>query len=163
MRRITKDWVDAYFEYGVDKERRRIFLVGGIDEDLIGYAMKGIYFLEGENLEKPINLYISSFGGSEYEMLGLYDVINTVACPIITMGVGKVMSAAPLLVAAGEPGERWCGPNTTFMVHQSWDHFAGRIDELKILAKHYDTLSDTWCNLMARHTNQSAEDWRTIL
>src|SRR6188474_705441 len=100
--RITKDWIEAYFEYGIDRQNRRIFLFDGVDEGAIGTVIKGLYYMDSESVEKPIELFIGSFGGSEYEMFGLYDVIRTLRAPIYTTAIGKCMSAAPLLVACGE-------------------------------------------------------------
>lgn len=160
--RITKDWIDAYFDYGVDKQNRRIFMFDGVDENSIGTVIKGLYYMDAESTEKPIELFIGSFGGSEYEMFALYDTIRTLKAPIHTTAIGKCMSAAPLLVACGEPGHRYATPNTWFMVHQSWDEFgAKRTDELKRDLEHYDDMAKNWYNLMATHTNVSAKVWRS--
>lgn len=170
---IPKDWVDAYFDFGIDRDNRRVFLLGGVEEDVISYAIKSIYYLdaqvpqkaiEDDDLEKyRIELYIGSFGGSEYEMFGLYDVLNSTSCPITTVAIGKCMSAAPLLVAAGDPGHRYAMPNCQFMVHQSWDEWAAsRTDEQKRLLRHYDEMSSTWYSLMAKHTNQTASQWKKM-
>jgi len=160
MPRIGKDWVDAYFEYGVDVINRKVFLFDGVDEDSIGYVIKGLYLMETENNE-PIELFVGSFGGSEYEMWALYDVIKTLASPVHTTAIGKCMSAAPLLVACGEPGHRYATPNTWFMVHQSWDEFGPRrVDEIKKDLAHYDEMSKRWYDLMASHTEETAAFWR---
>jgi ATP-dependent protease ClpP protease subunit len=71
------------------------------------------------------------------------------------------MSAAPLLVACGQPGERYATPNTWFMIHQSWDSFIDkRIDEVKKDIEHHDKMGDRWYELMALHTSKPAEFWR---
>lgn len=159
--RITKDWIEAYFEYGIDKENRRIFMFDGVDEVSIGIVIKGLYYMDAESTEKPIELFIGSFGGSEYEMFALYDTIRTLKSPIHTTAIGKSMSAAPLLVACGEPGYRYATPNTWFMVHQSWDEFgAKRVDEIKKDLKHYDEMGNKWYELMAKHTNKDEKFWR---
>lgn len=172
MKAIPKDWVEAYFDYGIDRDNRRVFLLGGVEEDVISYAIKSIYYLDaqvpdgaaGDDLEKyRIELYIGSFGGSEYEMFGLYDVLNSTNCPITTVAIGKCMSAAPLLVAAGDKGHRYAMPNCQFMVHQSWDEWTpSRTDEQKRLLKHYDEMAKTWYDLMASHTKKSAAQWRRM-
>jgi len=159
--RITKDWVEAYFEYGVDRINRRIFMFDGVDEDSIGMVIKGLYYMDAESSEKPIELFIGSFGGSEYEMYALYDVIRTLSSPIHTIAIGKCMSAAPLLVACGEPGHRYVTPNTWFMVHQSWEDWGEkRTDEIKKELRHYDEMGKKWYELMASHTNQTAAFWK---
>jgi len=169
MSRISKDWVEAYFEYGVDVKNRKVFLFDGVDEDTIGYVIKGLYLMETENTKeqiknetvKPIELFIGSFGGSEYEMWALYDVIRTLQSPIHTVAIGKCMSAAPLLVACGEPGHRYATPNTWFMVHQSWEEW-GSVDKdvLKKDIKHFDAMEKRWYDLMALHSNKPATFWK---
>jgi ATP-dependent Clp protease protease subunit len=158
--RISKDWVDAYFQYGVDINNRRVFLFDGVDEDSIGHVIKGLYLMEANSTDKPIELFIGSFGGSEYEMFALYDVIGTLKTPIHTTAIGKCMSAAPLLVARGEPGHRYATPNTWFMVHQSWGEWGEKdTDTLKREVEHYDDMEKRWVDLMAKHTKQPAKFW----
>ena len=160
----VKDWdaVEAYFDYGLDVENRRVFLLGGVEEDEIGYAIKSLYFLDGKSAD-PIELFIGSFGGSEYEMFGLYDVLNSLSAPIHTVAMGKCMSAAPLLVAAGMKGERWSMPNAQWMVHMGWEEPPkARYDEMEINLSHLKKLSDRWYELMAKHTTKSAAQWRQI-
>ena len=169
MSRISKDWVEAYFLYGVDIKNRKVFLFDGVDEDTIGYVIKGLYLMEAENTQeqitngavKPIELFIGSFGGSEYEMWALYDVIRTLQSPIYTVAIGKCMSAAPLLVACGEPGHRCATPNTWFMVHQTWGEWGEKDkDVLKTELKHCDTMEQRWHDLMALHSNKPAAFWK---
>lgn len=158
--RITKDWIDAYFEYGVDRVNRRVFLFDGVDESSIGIVIKALYYMDSESTEKPIELFIGSFGGSEYEMFALYDVIRTLKAPIHTTAIGKCMSAAPLLVACGEPGQRYATPNTWFMVHQSWGEWGEKdTDTLKREIDHYDQMEERWTELMAKHSNKPAKFW----
>lgn len=159
--RISKDWIDAYFEYGVDRQNRRIFLFDGVEENSIGTVIKALYYMDSESIEKPIELFIGSFGGSEYEMFALYDVIRTLRAPIYTTAIGKCMSAAPLLVACGEVGYRYATPNTWFMVHESWEDFgAKRMDELAKDLKHYESMSTRWYDLMALHTKKDINFWK---
>jgi ATP-dependent Clp protease protease subunit len=160
--KINKDWVEAYFEYGVDVQNRKVFLFDAVEAVTIGNVIKGLYLMDNQNNQhQPIELFIGSFGGNEYEMFALYDVIRTLKSPIHTTAIGKCMSAAPLLVACGEPGHRYATPNTWFMVHQSWDDFgAKRVDEFKKDLAHYDKMGATWYDLMEKHTVQDAVFWR---
>lgn len=164
MPRIPKDWVDAYFAHGVDITNRRIFLFDDVEEVSIGTVIKGLYQLEATNKGSAIELFVGSFGGSEYEMLGLYDVLqNGLACPIHTIAIGKCMSAAPLLVAAGESGERWATPNAQFMVHMGGVGVTGdRMESAKHEIAHAEKLAEIWYNLMAKHTKMSASHWRRL-
>jgi len=171
MVKISKDWIDAYFEYGVDVVNRKVFLFDGVDETSIGYVIKGLYLMEASITQEdreggqipPIELFIGSFGGSEYEMFALYDVIRTLESPIHTTAIGKCMSAAPLLVACGEPGHRYATPNTWFMVHESWDDWGmARVDELQKTLNHYKEMGDRWNKLMAKHTGQTVASWKRM-
>jgi ATP-dependent Clp protease protease subunit len=156
MARISKDWVDAYFEYGVDVANRKVFLFDDVDSSSIGAVIKGLYLMETQDSTKPIELFVGSFGGSEYEMFALYDVCRTLVSPVHTTAIGKCMSAAPLLVAAGEEGNRYATPNTFFMVHEAWEEFgAKRMDELK----HYKQMGSKWGELMGRHSKKPAKFW----
>lgn len=163
-RPISKEWVEAYFEYGVDVTNRRIFFDQDVDADSIGHIIKGIYLMDSKSKEKDIELFISSFGGDEYAMFALYDVLQTITCDVVTVAMGKAMSAAPLLVAAGTPGKRWAMPNCQFMVHQSWfdgEAFDGdNLDKIGKAVNHYRDLADRWCRLMAKHTKKPATFWK---
>lgn len=160
MARITKDWVDAYFEYGVDVANRKVFLFDDVDSNSIGAVIKGLYLMEAQTSTKPIELFVGSFGGSEYDMFALYDVCRTLISPIHTTAIGKCMSAAPLLVAAGEEGSRFATPHTFFMVHESWEEFgAKRVDELELDLRHYRQMGSKWGDLMQKHSKKTSKFW----
>lgn len=157
---MSREWVDAYFEYGIDRVNRRVFLFDGIEDSAIGMVIKGLYWMDTQSSKEPIELFIGSFGGSEYEMFALYDVIRTLKAPIHTTAIGKCMSAAPLLVACGQSGYRFATPNTWFMVHQSWDEFGcARVDEMQKNLNHYNMMTNRWDVLMARHTKKNKTFW----
>lgn len=159
-RQWTKEWVEAYFDYGIDRANRRVFLFDGIEDLAIGNVIKGLYYMDSANSTRPIELFIGSFGGSEYEMFALYDVIRTLKAPIHTTAIGKCMSAAPLLVACGQKGYRFATPNTWFMVHQSWDDFgAARVDEMAKNIEHFNAMTARWDELMAIHTKKNRTFW----
>ena len=169
MVKINKEQLSTYFEYGIDIKNRKVFLFDDVGEDTIGYVIKGLYLMEAEVTQAQhdsgnipaIELFIGSFGGSEYEMWALYDVISTLESPVHTTAIGKCMSAAPLLIACGTPGHRYATPNCWFMVHQAWDDFGeGRVDEVRKNIDHYEAMGLRWYKLMAKHTNQSAAFWR---
>jgi ATP-dependent Clp protease protease subunit len=164
MRKIvSRDWVDAYFNYGVDKNNRRIFLDGELDTESSSYIRRSILYLDSINHDQPIELWICSEGGDEYAMFSIYDTLRTVRCPIHTIATGMCMSAAPLLVAAGEASQRYATPNSWFMVHQSWDDFGeARIDERKKVIAHYESLAERWYELMALHTKHDAKFWKKL-
>ena len=163
MTRISKDLVDVYFQHGVDLTNRRIFLFDEISEVSVGGVIKGLYLMEQANNKLPIELFIGSFGGSEYEMFALYDTTRTLSSPIHTVAIGKCMSAAPLLIAGGEKGHRYATPNTFFMIHEgSSDFGVSRQDDYRSVSKHLNQLSNTWSLLMAKHTKKPEAFWNRL-
>ena len=164
MSKISRDWVEAYFDYGIDLVNRCIFLVGDINQETIGHVIKGMYLMENQNTEyKPIELRISSYGGDVYDAYGLHDTTRTLKSPVYTMGTGKIMSAAVLLVACGEKGQRWAGENTTFMVHvPSWDTNDETLHNHKIEVAEGERLWNRWYELMGKYTKKPASFWRKL-
>jgi ATP-dependent Clp protease protease subunit len=116
--RLSHAQVEAVLEYGVDVAGRRVFLHGDVDEETIGVAIRGLYMLA--NISRaPIELFVTSCGGDVEDTFALHDVTRTIRAPVHTVALGKCMSAAPLLVACGEPGHRWASEHTIFMVHDA--------------------------------------------
>jgi len=159
--RISKDWIDAYFSYGVDISNRRVFL-GDIDHDSIQAVIKGMYLMETADSTKPVELFISSYGGVLYDALALYDIVQTLRCPVHTFAYGKCMSAAPLLLAAGEPGHRWVAAHVCFMYHDCGAELEGKGASLTSDIRHIRKLSESWIQLIAKHGNKTAQWWRNI-
>ena len=157
-RMFDKDWVDAYFDNGVDIANRRVF-IGDIDETSVDYAIKGLYLMETESKTEPCEMFISSYGGNIYDALALYDIMNTLSCPIHTFAYGKCMSAAPLLLAAGEPGNRWVAPHVAFMHHDWLDDIEGKASEIEAAYKHNETIGKIWTTLLAKHSNKDFRWW----
>jgi len=158
MTRIQRDWQDIFFAYGVDQTNRRIFLHGDIEEDSIKQVIKGIFLLQSASKEKPIEIYVGTCGGDEYEMFGLYDVIRSCDSHIITIGVGKVMSAGPLILAAGD--ERRAFPHTSFMIHESWYSIhEEKCSEHEAILKHNLSINKKWAECMEDRTGTPAKIW----
>lgn len=157
---FDKDWVEAYFENGVDVANRRVFL-GDIDAVSVDFAIKGLYLMETESSTDPCEMFISSYGGTIYDALALYDIMNTLSCPIHTFAYGKCMSAAPLLLAAGADGYRWVAPHVSFMHHDWSDEVAGKGAELEAAVKHNETLGKMWTTLLAKHTSKDFRWWNS--
>lgn len=162
--KVSKDHLEIYFEYGVDIANRCIFMTDEVDADSMGTVIKGLYMMENQNNDKkPIELRICSYGGSVYDMFALHDVTRTLKSPVHTMGMGKVMSAAVLLVACGEEGNRWAGANTSFMVHvPSWDAPEQKLHDHRIDVKESERLWDIWYKLMERYTKKDIAFWRKL-
>ena len=155
---MDKDWVDAYFTHGVDVSNRRVFLDQDIEESTSGPLIKGLYLMETISKE-PIEMFISSFGGCVYESLAIYDIMNTITCPIYTFGFGKIMSAAVLIIAAGEQGHRWVSPNASFMHHDWAAELEGKGQELHNTVKHLEHVNERWLKLLTKHTNKMITFW----
>ena len=160
MARIPKDHLESYFDHGVDITNRKVFLLDDIEEEGIAAVIKGLYLMECHSREKPIELYISSEGGTEYQMWLLFDVMRSLAAPVHTIAMGMCMSATPLLIAAGEPGHRYSMPNCWFMTHESSVELQGKTPDVNREIQHSIEMGDRWYEEMARLTDRDADFWR---
>lgn len=157
----NNDFYDNYFSYGIDPRRRRIFLDEDICEVSIGRLIQSLYVFKESDSTKDIEIILSSFGGSEYEMFAAYDVIRSLAnIHVKTIAVGKVMSAAPLILAAGD--ERYAYPTTQFMVHESWYELAERHNNAVVTVEHFKDLTKLWAQKMSERTNLSQKQWLNL-
>jgi ATP-dependent Clp protease, protease subunit len=162
MGRITKDWVDAYFDHGVDIANRRVFLVDDVEDSSISDAIKGLYLMETSS-KSPIEVFISSSGGSVYEMFALYDIFSTLKCPVHTFAYGKCMSAATLLLAAGQKGDRWCTPNTWFMMHDlSYELAETKHEDAEGQVNHGKDLRAQWLKEVVKCSDKDMKFWSAI-
>lgn len=110
---------------------RIIFLSGEVSEALITQIIAGMISLAIHDATTPIKLIISTYGGSIDEMFALYDTIKYIPCPVHTVGMGKIMSAGVLLLAAGAPGSRMIGENARIMIHPTSGVSAGTFFQVK--------------------------------
>lgn len=160
--KIPRDQLDTYFEYGVDIVNRSIFL-NEITETNVAQVIKGLYLMNQDSNHKPIELRICSYGGDVYDMFGLHDVARTLKSPVHVYGIGKIMSAAILLIACGTKGKRWAGENTSFMVHvPSWPSPDLTLHDHKIDVEEGKRLWDNWYKLMAKYTKKDEKFWRRM-
>lgn len=159
MSKIDREWVEAYFSYGIDITNRRVFLDSDIEDDSASPVIKGLYLMETISKTEPIEMFISSYGGIVYESLAIYDIMHTISCPIHTFGYGKIMSAAILLIAAGEKDQRWLSPNAALMHHDWSADFEGKNLEIASAYKHQEDIGRKWISLLADHTNQTKQWW----
>lgn len=156
------DVVAAALEHGIDVQGRRIFLHGDVDEDSIGRAIRGLYILSGMG-QKPIEMFVSSYGGVLDDAFALHDVTRTITCPIHTVALGKCQSAAPLLVACGQKGNRWSGANTIFMLHDSlMNPGDGPSSLLAAWAEEGKERMRKMARLLGRYTDKPARHWSGI-
>ncbi len=161
MPKIDREWVEAYFEHGVDVQNRRVF-ISDISEDSVIATIKGLYLMETMNNSQPCEMFISSYGGSMHEALALYDIMQTMRCPIHTFAFGKCMSAAPLLLAAGDKGHRWVAPNVSLMTHDWGAEIEGTGANIKATVGHYDDIGEKWNRLLASHSTEKYAHWSRL-
>lgn len=158
---IPKDLLGMYIEKGIDLEKRRIYLFGDIDESASSRIIPSLHLLD--TTEKPIEFYINSNGGEDFEMWAIHDAMKLCSCPIQTIAIGKCFSAAVLLVAAGVPGGRYCTRNVDFMVHHSSAGMEGGYQELVKDVEQLGRLTDRWLDHMATYTKLTARKWKSLL
>lgn len=161
MPKIEKDWVDQYFDNGVDIFNRRLFL-GDITEESVDKVIKGLFLMEGESVEKPVDLFINSGGGDLYECMALYDTMGVIDCPVHTYGYGKIMSAAPLLLAAGEPDHRWISASASLMFHTWSGEVSGTKHQIKADYEQSEWQDAQWLERFVQHTDKPLAFWRNL-
>ena len=139
---------------------RIIFLGFPIEDQLANVIIAQLLFLESEDSEKDISIYINSPGGSVSAGLAIYDTMQYVRCPITTLCVGQASSMAALLLAAGDKGNRYALPHSRVLIHQPLGGFSGQATDIDIQAKEILYVKGKMSELMAEHTGQDAETVR---
>jgi ATP-dependent Clp protease protease subunit len=136
---------------------RIIFLGTPVNDDVANSIVAQMLFLQSENADKDINLYINSPGGSVTAGLGIYDTMQFVKCDVATYCVGQASSMGALLLAAGAAGKRHSLPNSRIMIHQPWGGFQGQASDIDIHAKEILRLKSNLNGILSRHCNQPIE------
>jgi ATP-dependent Clp protease protease subunit len=136
---------------------RIIFIGSAIGDEVSNLLIAQMLFLQGEDAEKDINLYINSPGGSVTAGLAIYDTIQFLKCPVTTYCVGQAASMAAVLLAAGTPGRRFVLPNARILIHQPWGGVEGQAADISIQAKEILRLRDRLNEILARHTGKPLE------
>ena len=147
----------AYDIYSRLLKDRIIFLGAPIDDIFSNLIIAQLLFLEAEDPEKDINLYINSPGGSVTAGLGIYDTMQYVKPPITTICLGQAASMGALLLAAGTKGKRYALPNARVMIHQPMGGFQGQATEIDIHAREILKIRERLNQIMAEHTGQPLE------
>ena len=147
----------AYDIYSRLLKDRIIFLGAPIDDVFSNLVIAQLLFLEAEDPEKDINLYINSPGGSVTAGLGIYDTMQYVKPPITTICLGQAASMGAFLLAGGTKGKRYALPNVRVMIHQHMGGFQGQATEIDIHAKEILKIRERLNSLMAHHTGQPLE------
>ena len=147
----------AYDIYSRLLKERVIFLVGGIDDHVANVVVAQMLFLEAENPEKDISLYINSPGGVVTAGMAIYDTMQYIKPDVSTICVGQAALMGALLLASGAAGKRYALPNSRVMIHQPLGGFQGQATDIDIHAREILTLRARLNEVLAKHTGQSLE------
>ncbi|HCY29006.1 MAG TPA: ATP-dependent Clp endopeptidase proteolytic subunit ClpP, partial [Alteromonas macleodii] len=134
-----------------------IFLVGQVEDHMANLIVAQMLFLEAENPEKDIFLYINSPGGSVTAGMAIYDTMKFIKPDVSTVCMGQAASMGAFLLSAGAKGKRYCLPNSRVMIHQPLGGFQGQASDFEIHAKEILSIKEKLNRLMADHTGQDYE------
>ncbi len=138
-------------------KERVIFLVGQVEDHMSNLIVAQLLFLESENPDKDIHLYINSPGGSVTAGLAIYDTMRFVRPDVSTMCIGQAASMGALLLAGGAKGKRYCLPHSRMMIHQPLGGFHGQATDVDIHAREILYIRDRLNRILAEHTGQPIE------
>jgi len=147
----------AYDIYSRLLKERVIFLVGPINDAMANLVVAQLLFLESENPDKDIHLYINSPGGSVSAGMAMYDTMQFIKPDVSTLCTGLAASMGAFLLCAGAKGKRFCLPNSRVMIHQPSGGFSGQASDIEIHAKEVLYLKRKLNEMMALHTGQALE------
>jgi ATP-dependent Clp protease, protease subunit len=147
----------AYDIYSRLLKDRIIFIGTAISDEVSNLLIAQMLFLQSEDAEKDINLYVNSPGGSVTAGLAIYDTMQFLKCPVTTYCVGQAASMATVLLAAGTKGRRFALPNARILIHQPWGGVQGQASDISIHAKEILRLRDRLNEILAFHTGKPLE------
>ncbi len=148
----------AYDIYSRLLKDRIIFIGSGINDDVANLMIAQLLFLQAEDSEKGISLYVNSPGGSVTAGLAIYDTIQHLKCDVATYCVGQAASMGAVLLAAGTAGKRYALPNARIMIHQPWGGAQGQATDINIQAQEILRLRRRLNEILAHHTGKAVED-----
>jgi len=147
----------AYDIYSRLLKERVIFLVGQVEDHMANLIVAQMLFLESENPDKDIHLYINSPGGSVTAGLSIYDTMQFIKPDVSTMCIGQAASMGAFLLTAGAEGKRYCLPNSRTMIHQPSGGAQGQATDIHIQSQEILKIKKRLNDLMAKHTGQSVD------
>ncbi len=139
-------------------EDRIVFIGTGIDDTVANVVIAQLLFLQKENKNQDINLYINSPGGSVTAGLAIYDTLQFVQCDVATYCIGQASSMGAVLLAAGTKGKRHALPHSRVMIHQPWGGVQGTAQDITIQADEILNLKGSLNKILARHTGKTPEE-----
>ena len=147
----------AYDIYSRLLKERLIFVVGPVEDQMANLIVAQLLYLESENPDKDIQLYINSPGGTVSSGLSIYDTMQFVNCDVSTICIGQAASMGALLLGGGAHGKRYALPHSRIMMHQPSAGFSGQATDIEIHAKEVLELKRRLNEIMARHTGQTVQ------
>ena len=147
----------SYDIYSRLLKERVVFMVGPVEDQVANVIVAQLLFLESENPDKDIHLYINSPGGSVSAGLSIYDTMQFIRPQVSTICVGQAASMGAFLLSGGEKGKRFCLPHSRMMIHQPLAGFQGQASDIDIHAKEVLKTKARLNELLAKHTGQSLE------
>ena len=147
----------AYDIYSRLLKERVIFLIGEIEPHMANLIVAQMLFLESENPDKDISLYINSPGGVVTAGLAIYDTMHYIKPDVSTVCLGQAASAAALLLASGAAGKRFCLPHATVMIHQVLGGYQGQAADIEIHARETLRVSQQVNEILSRHTGKTLD------
>ena len=153
----------AYDIYSRLLKERVVFMVGPVEDYMANVIVAQLLFLESENPDKDIHLYINSPGGSVSAGLAIYDTMQFIKPDISTLCIGQAASMGSFLLAAGSKGKRFSLPNSRIMVHQPSAGFQGQATDIEIHANEVLSLKKRLNEIYSKHTNKSVDEIKPAL
>jgi ATP-dependent Clp protease protease subunit len=151
----------AYDIYSRLLKERVVFVVGPVEDYMANVVVAQLLFLESENPDKDIHLYINSPGGSVTAGLAIYDTMQFIKADVSTMCIGQAASMGAVLLAGGAQGKRYCLPHSRMMIHQPLGCFQGQATDIDIHAREILLVRERLNRILADHTGQSLEKIQT--
>jgi ATP-dependent Clp protease protease subunit len=145
----------SYDIYSRLLKERVIFLVGQVEDYMANLVVAQLLFLESENPDKDIHLYINSPGGSVTAGMSIYDTMQFIKPDVSTMCIGQAASMGALLLAGGASGKRYCLPHSRVMIHQPLGGYQGQASDIDIHAKEILSIRDKLNRVLSHHTGQT--------
>jgi ATP-dependent Clp protease protease subunit len=147
----------AYDIYSRLLKDRVVFIVGPIEDQVANLVVAQLLFLESENPDKDVHLYINSPGGVVTAGMAIYDTMQFIKPDVSTICVGQAASMGSLLLAGGTKGKRYCLPHSRVMIHQPSGGFEGQASDIHIHAREILNMKQRLNEILAKHTGQSVE------
>lgn len=148
----------SYDIYSRLLKERIIFLLGEVEDHMANLVVAQLLFLESENPDKDISIYINSPGGVVTAGLAIYDTMQFIKPDVSTLCIGQAASAAALLLCSGAEGKRYCLPNSRVMIHQPLGGYQGQATDIEIHARETLAVRERLNSIMAHHTKKTPDE-----